>query len=340
MPTTSATRRGSSTGWGRDSWSTAAAGSARTPSSARSPNLLARKDRDRTPSTREVIASPPATSASACTSCHGQFADLQGPVRRRRRHDRRHEAGDCSGSSLSPNRDSGGFRAHACRGSDRCRAVWTTAADGHPTYGGWSGRATARSGRPPAIGIAYLAPAGPARWAWRLVAPQGGASTTLLRHGPGTVFRLVPERPFDRLPGHEGEARRHRRHDRKVRRLLKLQLPYSSSSVVWSPNSQQLLIFIAPARPAGDLPQWPVASPDRQHEATPSSRLLTPAAPPWRGFGRFRFGQRAGMSPERSAHDPDASDQTWRRYAIAPRIVTANASAVYLSARAALPVKR
>ena len=63
--------------------------------------------------------------------------------------------------------------------------------------------------------------------------------------------------------------------------------------------------------------------------------------PPPRKFDPLadRLGQRAGMSPERSAHDPDASDQTWRRYAIAPRTVTANARTVYLSARAALPVR-
>jgi Tol biopolymer transport system component len=88
--------------------------------------------------------------------------------------------------------------------------------------------------------IAYLAPSG----ALRLVAPQGGASTTLLRSGHGTVS----------LFGWSPDARRIAFSDgsekllvvdvatRRVRKLLKLHLPYNSSSIAWSPNSRQLLV--------------------------------------------------------------------------------------------------
>jgi hypothetical protein len=47
-----------------------------------------------------------------------------------------------------------------------------------------------------------------------------------------------------------------------------------------------------------------------------------------------------GMSPAQAAQEPDASDQTWRRYAVAPRAATTNASEVILSAQAPLPVRQ
>ena len=93
--------------------------------------------------------------------------------------------------------------------------------------------------------IAYLAP-GTTRAAWRLVSSQGGASTTLLRNGPGTVFGWSPNGRWIAFPDSKGRLAIINIATRKVRTLLKLQLPYSSSSVAWSPDSQQLLVVWRP----------------------------------------------------------------------------------------------
>jgi Tol biopolymer transport system component len=78
------------------------------------------------------------------------------------------------------------------------------------------------------------------------VAPQGGASTLLLRNAPGTVFGWSPNGRWIAFPDSKGRLAVVDVATRKVRRLLKLQLPYSASSAVWSPNSQQLLVVWRP----------------------------------------------------------------------------------------------
>jgi WD40 repeat protein len=93
--------------------------------------------------------------------------------------------------------------------------------------------------------IAYLAP-GSTRAAWRLVSPQGGASTTLLRTGPGTVFGWSPDGRWIAFPDSKGRLAIIDVATRKVRALLKLRSPYGASSVAWSPNSQQLLVVWRP----------------------------------------------------------------------------------------------
>jgi hypothetical protein len=137
-------------------------------------------------------------------------------------------------------------------------AIWTANADGshlgrlerHGSNPLWS---------PGGNLIAYLAPSGPAQWVWRLVSPQGGASTLLLRNGPGTVFGWSPNARWIAFPDSKGSLDIINAATRKVRRLLPLRLPYSVSSVAWSPNSQQLLVvWKAPAHSGCPSGLWGV----------------------------------------------------------------------------------
>ena len=123
--------------------------------------------------------------------------------------------------------------------------IWTASADGsHLKL--LEKRGSAPLWSPAGNRIAYLAPAGSARYVWRLVAPQGGASTLLLRNGPGTVFGWSPNGRWIAFPDSKGRLAVVDVATKKVHRLLKLQLPYSSSSVAWSPNSRQLLVVWRP----------------------------------------------------------------------------------------------
>ena len=108
--------------------------------------------------------------------------------------------------------------------------------------------------------IAYLAPIGTSQWAWRLVSAQGGSSKTLLRSGgPGTVFGWSPNGRWIAFPDSKGRLAVIDVTTGKVRALLKLQLPYGSSSVAWSPNSQQLLVvWKAPAHTSCPSGLWRV----------------------------------------------------------------------------------
>ncbi|HEY3550509.1 MAG TPA: hypothetical protein VGK69_05595 [Gaiellaceae bacterium] len=143
--------------------------------------------------------------------------------------------------SLSPDGTQVVFARTPANSSGAVPAIWTAAADGSHL------QRLVRQGNNPLWSpagnrIAYLAPTGPARWAWRLVAPQGGASTRLLRNGPGTVFGWSPNGRWIAFPDSKGKLAVIDVTTGKVRRLLKLQVPYSSSSVAWSPDSRQLLV--------------------------------------------------------------------------------------------------
>ena len=146
--------------------------------------------------------------------------------------------------SLSPDGTQVVFTRRPATDSGR-PGLWTSSADGshlqllekHGSAPLWS---------PAGNRIAYLAPAGSARYAWRLVAPQGGGSTLLLRNGPGTVFGWSPNGRWIAFPDSKGRLAVVDVSTKKVHRLLKLQLPYSSSSVAWSSNSQQLLVVWRP----------------------------------------------------------------------------------------------
>ena len=124
--------------------------------------------------------------------------------------------------------------------------IWTAAADGSHL------RRLERRGDNPLwspVGnrIAYLAPSGALPWALRLVAPQGGVSTTLLRSGlGGLIFGWSPDGRRIAFADSSGELAVVDVATKKVRKLLKLQPPYGSSSVAWSPNSRQLLVVWRP----------------------------------------------------------------------------------------------
>ncbi len=147
--------------------------------------------------------------------------------------------------SLSPDGTQVVFTRTSGKNPEAKPSIWTAAADGSHL------QRLARTGlnplwSPAGNRIAYLAPTGTARSAWRLVAPQGGASTTLLRNGPGTVFGWSPNGRWIAFPDSKGRLAVINVATKRVRTLLKLQLPYSSSSVAWSPNSQQLLVVWRP----------------------------------------------------------------------------------------------
>jgi WD40 repeat protein len=152
---------------------------------------------------------------------------------------------DNGGPSLSPDGTKLVFTRTLATSSGPGPSIWTAAAEGshlqrlerHGENPLWS---------PAGNRIAYLASPGAIPDAWRLVAPRGGASTLLLRNGPGTVFGWSPNGQWIAYPDSKGRLAVIDVATRKVRTLLKLQLPYGSSSVAWSPNSRQLLVVWRP----------------------------------------------------------------------------------------------
>ena len=181
--------------------------------------------------------------ASSCTSCRGPvkiFSVPSGAV-----------VGLVGGKKLensepspSPDGTQVVFTRRPATDSGR-PGIWTANADGshlrrlerHGSYPLWS---------PAGNLIAYVAPPGSARLGLRLVAPQGGASRTLLRTFPGEIFGWSPDGRYIAFPDSKGRLAVVDVATKKVRLLLKLKLPYSASSVAWSPNSQQLLVVWRP----------------------------------------------------------------------------------------------
>ena len=146
--------------------------------------------------------------------------------------------------SLSPDGTQVVFTRSSGKDAGGKPSIWTAAADGSHL------QRLERNGvnplwSPAGNRIAYIAP-GTSRSAWRLVAPQGGASTMLLRNGPGTVFGWSPNGRWIAFPDSRGRLAVIDVATRKVRTLLKLQLPYDTSSAAWSPNSRQLLVLWRP----------------------------------------------------------------------------------------------
>jgi WD40 repeat protein len=220
------------------------------------PKLLARKGPD--PYAIDAQGDRVATNdfASGCTSCRGPvriFSVPSGAV-----------VGVVGGRklfnyqpSLSPNGSQVVFTRQPASDTGR-PGIWTANAAGSQL------KRLERQGSNPLWSpagnrIAYLAPTGPARWAWRLVAPQGGASTTLLRNGPGTVFGWSPDGRWIAFPDSKGRLAVIDVATKKLRTLLKLHGPYGPSSAAWSPNSQQLLVvWRPPARSSCPSGLWRV----------------------------------------------------------------------------------
>jgi Tol biopolymer transport system component len=215
----------------------------RTVSVGRKPELLARKGPD--PYAIDAQGDRVATNdfAAGCTSCRGPVRIFSVPSGA--------AIGVVGGKklfnyqpSLSPDGSQVVFTRQPATDTGR-PGIWTANADGTQLQP-LERRGSNPLWSPAGNRIAYLAPTGPARSAWRLVAPQGGGSTTLMRNGPGTIFGWSPNGRWIAFPDGKGRLAVVNVATRKVRRLLKLKLPYSSSSVAWSPDSQQLLVVWRP----------------------------------------------------------------------------------------------
>jgi Tol biopolymer transport system component len=145
--------------------------------------------------------------------------------------------------SLSPDGTQVAFTRRA-KGPAGAPSIWTADADGshlqrlekHGSNPLWS---------PAGNEIAYLAPTGGVRYAWRVVSSKG-TSRTLLPNGSATAFGWSPDGHWLAVPDSNGKLAVVDATTGKVRRLLKLQLPYASSSVAWSPDSRRLLVVWRP----------------------------------------------------------------------------------------------
>ena len=154
--------------------------------------------------------------------------------------------------SLSPDGTQVVFSRSSGKNAEAKSSIWIAAA------GGSHLRLLERNGESPLWSpagnrIAYLAP-GSTSAAWRLVSPQGGASTTLLRTASSTVFGWSPDGRWIAFPGSKGKIAVIDVATRKVRTLLKLRGTYSASSVAWSPDSQELLVVVSRPRARSSCP--------------------------------------------------------------------------------------
>jgi hypothetical protein len=150
--------------------------------------------------------------------------------------------------SLSPDGTQVVFARYPADDSGRRLGIWTASADGSHL------RRLARGGEnplwsPAGSRIAYLT--GTVATALRLVSPQSGASTTVLRKGVGSIFGWSPDGRHLAFSDSRGKLAVVDIATKKVRKLLKLRLPYGASSVAWSPDSRQLLVVWRPPPHSG-----------------------------------------------------------------------------------------
>lgn len=196
-----------------------------------------------------------ATTAPACVACSGSVTIRSVP------------SGAVVGAvggrnvlntepSLSPDGTQVAFTRSSGKNAEAKPSLWIAAADGSHL------RLLERSGESPLWSpagnwIAYLAP-GKTGASWRLVSPQGGTSTTLLAHGPGTVFGWSPDGRSIAFADTKGRLNVIDVATKKVRTLLQLRAPYGASSVAWSPSSQQLLVVSKPPHSSCPSALWRV----------------------------------------------------------------------------------
>ena len=181
--------------------------------------------------------------ADGCSGCHGPVKVLGVPSGA--------VVGQVGGTkvfngdpSLSPDGTQVVFVRSSGKSPEAKPSIWTASADGSHL------RRLEQSGTNPLWSpagnrISYVVP-GATSAVWRVVSPQGGSSTTLLKNGPGTVFGWSPNGKWIAYPDSKGRLAVIDVATKNVRTLLKLQLPYSASSAAWSPDSQQLLVVWRP----------------------------------------------------------------------------------------------
>lgn len=148
---------------------------------------------------------------------------------------------DNVGPSLSPDGTQVVFMRVYADDSGRTKGIWVAGADGSGL------RRLERSGGDPLWSpagdrISFVSSSG----ALRVVPAQGGASTLLLRPGFQGVIGWSPDGKRIALSDAKGRLAVVDVATRKVRTLLKLRPPWGPSSVVWSPDSQQLLVVWRP----------------------------------------------------------------------------------------------
>src|SRR4029077_14971570 len=148
-----------------------------------------------------------------------------------------------SDPSLSPDGTKVVFARFAANDSGKGFGIWTASADGSNL------QRLVRSGSnpfwsPAGNRIAYVI--GTIRPVLRVVAPQGGASTTLVPKGLATVFSWSPDGRYIAFSDSKGRLGVVNVATKKVRNLLQLHPPYGPSSIAWSPNSQQMLVVWKP----------------------------------------------------------------------------------------------
>jgi len=172
----------------------------------RKPKLLTRTGAPE-PFVADAAGDRVATGVSDCTGCVGPVTVLDASSGRL--------VGEVGGKklantepSLSPDGTQVVFARFARSGLPR--GIWTADIDG-TNLQRLEPSGSAPYWSPAGNRIAYLAPTG----ALRLVAPQGGTSTTAPAKRPrnGLGLRLVTRRPTHRVLGYKREARRRRRSD-------------------------------------------------------------------------------------------------------------------------------
>ena len=187
-----------------------------------------------------------AAGASECPTCTGPVKVLSVPYGA--------VVGEVGGSkfdnvqpSLSPDGSQVVF-ARFTRGDTRQEGIWAASVDGSHLRS-LSGSGDFPLWSPAGDRIAYLS--GQIKPGLRLVSPQGLASTTLLRSGIEALLSWSPDGRHIAFVDPKENLALVDLGTKKVRKLLKLNAPYSASSIAWSPDSRNLLVVWKPPAHSG-----------------------------------------------------------------------------------------